>query len=106
MEYLRRSVYTVLPARTPYLKNGPDPAFDTGTWTPPPVFRWLSETGGLERNEMLRTFNCGIGMALDISGQAAESDAATLTKAGETIHRIGRIGNRAKKAVEFEFGKR
>jgi phosphoribosylformylglycinamidine cyclo-ligase len=37
---------------------------DTGAWARPPVFRWLQEQGGIEEGEMLRTFNCGIGMVL------------------------------------------
>jgi phosphoribosylformylglycinamidine cyclo-ligase len=37
---------------------------DTGAWPRPPVFRWLQEQGDIEEGEMLRTFNCGIGMVI------------------------------------------
>jgi phosphoribosylamine--glycine ligase / phosphoribosylglycinamide formyltransferase / phosphoribosylformylglycinamidine cyclo-ligase len=37
---------------------------DAVTWTIPQVFGWLAATGNVEDNEMLRTFNCGIGMVL------------------------------------------
>jgi phosphoribosylaminoimidazole synthetase len=57
----------------------------------PPVFSWLAEVSGVEPNEMLRTFNCGIGMiAVVAAGQAAQV-AAVLQKEGETVTPIGRI---------------
>jgi phosphoribosylformylglycinamidine cyclo-ligase len=57
----------------------------------PGVFRWLAATGGVAHEEMLRTFNCGIGMVLAVaSGQAAQV-AAVLQEAGETVSPIGRI---------------
>ncbi|MDH6229918.1 phosphoribosylformylglycinamidine cyclo-ligase [Mesorhizobium soli] len=57
----------------------------------PPVFSWLAKTGGVEANEMMRTFNCGIGMVMVVaSGQAAQV-AAVLQEAGETVEPIGRI---------------
>jgi phosphoribosylaminoimidazole (AIR) synthetase len=55
------------------------------------VFSWLARTGGVEANEMMRTFNCGIGMVVVVaSGQAAQI-AAVLQGAGETVTPIGRI---------------
>jgi phosphoribosylformylglycinamidine cyclo-ligase len=58
-------------------------------WSVPPVFAWLARTGGIEAAEMLRVFNCGIGMALVVS----DPDAATemLRDQGESVARIGRI---------------
>src|SRR5690606_28181696 len=57
----------------------------------PPVFEWLAQAGGVEEGEMLRTFNCGIGMvAVVAAGQAAQV-AAVLTKAGEHVTTLGRI---------------
>ena len=50
----------------------------------PPVFSWLAAAGGVADAEMMRTFNCGIGMVLVVaSGQAAQV-AAVLQKAGES----------------------
>jgi phosphoribosylformylglycinamidine cyclo-ligase len=59
------------------------------SWPVPAVFRWLAETGGIEPFEMLRVFNCGIGMALVV----ADPDAAevSLRERGESVFRIGRI---------------
>jgi phosphoribosylaminoimidazole synthetase len=57
----------------------------------PPVFSWLAATGGVANAEMMRTFNCGIGMvAVVAAGQAAQV-AAVLQEAGETVTPIGRI---------------
>jgi phosphoribosylformylglycinamidine cyclo-ligase len=57
----------------------------------PPVFSWLARTGGVSPAEMMRTFNCGVGMiAVVAAGQAAQV-AAVLQEAGETVTPIGRI---------------
>jgi phosphoribosylformylglycinamidine cyclo-ligase len=58
-------------------------------WPVPPVFRWLARAGGVPVEEMIRVFNCGLGMVLVVS----DADAATtlLTREGETVYRIGAI---------------
>jgi phosphoribosylformylglycinamidine cyclo-ligase len=58
-------------------------------WPVPPVFVWLAHTGGVDPAEMLRVFNCGVGMALVV----ADPDAAirALQAEGETVSRIGVI---------------
>ncbi|MEQ1953239.1 phosphoribosylformylglycinamidine cyclo-ligase [Mesorhizobium sp. CN2-181] len=57
----------------------------------PPVFSWLAKTGGVTPQEMMRTFNCGVGMiAVVAAGQAAQV-AAVLQEAGEAVTPIGRI---------------
>ncbi len=54
-----------------------------------PVFRWLASTGGIAELEMLRTFNCGIGMVAVVETARADAVAAVLTQAGETVVRLG-----------------
>jgi phosphoribosylformylglycinamidine cyclo-ligase len=58
-------------------------------WSVPPVFAWLAKTGGIASDEMLRVFNCGIGMAVVV----ADPEAATelLRDQGESVARIGHI---------------
>lgn len=58
-------------------------------WSIPPVFGWLARTGGVAPEEMLRVFNCGIGMAVVVG----DADAATelLRDQGESVARIGHI---------------
>jgi phosphoribosylformylglycinamidine cyclo-ligase len=60
-------------------------------WTLPPVFRWLQDSGRVADAEMLRTFNCGIGMVVCVAAAAADAAAAQLEAAGETVYRIGEI---------------
>ncbi|MDW6021310.1 phosphoribosylformylglycinamidine cyclo-ligase [Mesorhizobium sp. BAC0120] len=57
----------------------------------PPVFSWLAATGGVREEEMMRTFNCGVGMVAVVSGGQAAQVAAILQEAGETVTPIGRI---------------
>jgi phosphoribosylformylglycinamidine cyclo-ligase len=61
-----------------------------------PVFRWLAETGGIAEKEMLRTFNCGIGMIAIVEPRAADKVAAILKREGETVVRLGELVNAAK----------
>ena len=51
---------------------------------------------------MLRTFNCGIGMAIVVAADAADSVVDTLAHAGEKPVRLGRITERGADAVTFE----
>ncbi len=64
---------------------------DTTAWNWPSVFGWLSREGPVEREEMLRTFNCGIGMVLATAAEQADGVRESLAKAGEQVYAIGRI---------------
>jgi phosphoribosylformylglycinamidine cyclo-ligase len=67
----------------------------------PQVFGWLQTAGGVADLEMLRTFNCGVGMiAVVAAGQAAQV-AAVLTEAGEAVMPIGRIVPRREAGVIY-----
>jgi len=57
----------------------------------PPVFKWLAREGGIAQNEMLRTFNCGIGMIAIASPRDAAAVNAALTQAGEKTVTIGEV---------------
>ncbi|MEO0329657.1 MAG: phosphoribosylformylglycinamidine cyclo-ligase [Pseudomonadota bacterium] len=69
--------------------------------TVPPVFKWLSQVGGIEEAEMLRTFNCGIGMVIIVSGEDASACADILTSNGETVVEFGSITTNAPGQVTF-----
>jgi phosphoribosylformylglycinamidine cyclo-ligase len=60
-------------------------------WPEPAVFAWLAAEGGVAEAEMLRTFNCGIGMVVVAAPDRADALAALLAAEGETVHRIGRV---------------
>ncbi len=57
----------------------------------PPVFSWLAQEGGVEPREMLRTFNCGVGMIVVASPDKAEAARAALEAEGETVVTLGRM---------------
>ena len=59
----------------------------TATWPTPSVFGWLARTGGVADDEMLRVFNCGIGMALVVSD--ADAAISLLEAQDEVVSRIG-----------------
>lgn len=65
------------------------------SWPMPPVFEWLQRHGNISDEEMARTFNCGIGMALVVSPSTADQAASFLRDLGETVYVIGEIKLRA-----------
>jgi phosphoribosylformylglycinamidine cyclo-ligase len=73
------------------LPDGLSCEIDLGTWTLPPVFRWLATTANMAEPELLKTFNCGIGMILVVAEDRAEALADLLAQAGETVTRMGRV---------------
>ncbi|WP_166141622.1 phosphoribosylformylglycinamidine cyclo-ligase [Methylosinus sp. RM1] len=73
------------------LPKGLGAALDLGAFRPPPVFSWLALTGGVAEAEMLRTFNCGIGMVVVVAKDGADEAVAALREAGETPIAIGEI---------------
>ncbi len=79
-----------LPGNVPrMLPDGMAAVLDASAWPLPPVFRWLAQTGGVAADEMLRVFNCGVGMALVVSDAAAAM--ALLAEHDETAFAIGHI---------------
>ncbi|OAM32263.1 phosphoribosylformylglycinamidine cyclo-ligase [Eikenella sp. NML03-A-027] len=68
---------------------------DAQSWPLPKLFQWLQQAGNVERQEMYRTFNCGIGMAVIVPAEQAEAAQAFLTEQGETVYRLGTIRERA-----------
>jgi len=75
---------------------------DLSAITVPKVFGWLSRTGGLEEREMLRTFNCGVGMLVAVAPEDAEKLVAQLNEAGETAAIVGQLTERSEEPVTFE----
>ncbi|MEY8841728.1 AIR synthase-related protein, partial [Cribrihabitans sp. XS_ASV171] len=71
------------------LPEGMGAEIDLDAWALPPVFGWMADVGGIAEAEMLKTFNCGIGMIVVCAADRAGELAALLEGAGETVHRIG-----------------
>ena len=64
---------------------------DPKAWPCLPIFEWLQREGAVAEPEMLRTFNCGIGMCVIVAGSDAAAATALLSGHGEAVSRIGRI---------------
>lgn len=73
------------------LPEGLGADIDLDAWTLPGVFNWLMQTGGMTEGEMLKTFNCGVGMVLAVSADQADALTSLLSEAGETVYRLGAI---------------
>ncbi|HEX9409769.1 MAG TPA: phosphoribosylformylglycinamidine cyclo-ligase [Methylomirabilota bacterium] len=56
-----------------------------------PVFKWLAAQGGIAEPELLRTFNCGIGMVAIVKPDAIDEVTAVLTEAGESVALLGEV---------------
>lgn len=63
--------------------------FDWNAWKRPAVFEWLQSAGGVPEEDMRRTFNLGIGMALIVDAAKADQVIAQLNAAGEQAFKIG-----------------
>ena len=68
---------------------------EASAWPRPPLFAWLQAEGSVDGEEMLRVFNCGVGMVVVVAEQDATRAMQILSEAGETVWRIGAIRNRA-----------
>lgn len=64
---------------------------DLSSFQVPAVFSWLAKTGDVAQNEMLRTFNCGIGMIVVVSADKVDDVTKALEAEGETVARLGRM---------------
>ena len=73
------------------LPEGLGAEIDLSAWRLPGVFGWMQGVGGIAEAEMLKTFNCGIGMVVLVAADRAAAVAALLADAGETVHQIGTV---------------
>ena len=69
---------------------------DLSSWKLPPIFTWLSTAGNVSQNEMLKTFNCGIGMTVICSRSCKDEVFALLKKNGENPTVIGEVTDTSK----------
>jgi phosphoribosylformylglycinamidine cyclo-ligase len=56
-----------------------------------PVFRWMANVGGIAEQEMLRTFNCGVGMVVVVDPAKVDAVVAAFGREGEIVSRLGEI---------------
>jgi len=68
---------------------------DLDAWPLLPVFQWLAKTGQMDQAEMLKTFNCGLGMILSVSPDEVDALETLLQTQGEAVYRIGTVSKGA-----------
>jgi phosphoribosylformylglycinamidine cyclo-ligase len=73
------------------LPEGLDAEIDLETWTPPAVFGWLANSAGIEQAEMLRTFNCGIGLIAVTDMMSSGHVIDAFQESGDKAMRIGHL---------------
>ena len=73
------------------LPEGCHAVVDESSWQWPALFTWMMDTANIERSEMYRTFNCGVGMILVVNEADVEQSITLLIEAGETPFVIGDI---------------
>lgn len=81
------------------LPEGMKAEIDLTSFVLPPVFEWLQTQGGMAEAELLKTFNCGVGMVLAVAADEADALTALLQKHGETVYQIGYV--RAGQGVSY-----
>ncbi|HEY4941181.1 MAG TPA: phosphoribosylformylglycinamidine cyclo-ligase [Rhizomicrobium sp.] len=73
------------------LPDGLDAEIDLNTWLPLPVFRWLARQAGIGEREMLRTFNCSIGMMAIVAEDRVDAVMAAFDREDEEVFRVGTL---------------
>jgi len=73
------------------LPRGTAAVVDLASWTVPPLFEHLRQLGDVEQDEMMRTFNMGIGVIVVVPAEDVKKAKAVLNRANERFHIIGRI---------------
>jgi phosphoribosylformylglycinamidine cyclo-ligase len=73
------------------LPKGLGARIDLTKVTVPPVFKWLAREGDIAQNEMLRTFNCGIGMIVVVAPKDAAAVTDAFKRAGEKVPTLGHV---------------
>ncbi|MBI0140707.1 phosphoribosylformylglycinamidine cyclo-ligase [Bartonella sp. W8125] len=68
----------------------------------PPVFSWLAKQGNIAENEMLRTYNCGIGMIVIVEAKDAADITSLLQQQGEKVIALGTVIPRQDKGVVYK----
>ena len=73
------------------IPDGLSVAIDLAQVPLPALFAWLREAGGVAEREMLKTFNCGIGMVVIVPPGEVAAVTRQLSAAGETVRTIGQV---------------
>ena len=88
------------------LPEGVRARVDTAAWPRPDVYEWIAREGDISESEMLRVFNCGIGMIIAVPANSADDVLHRLRGLGERGYRIGTVERKAEDdpAILFDPG--
>ena len=75
------------------LNDDIDALVNISAWERPEIFKWLQEQGNVEEAELLRTFNCGIGMMVIVPSDSVDEALTSLQASGEDAYLIGTIAS-------------
>lgn len=81
------------------LPRGMAAAIDLGSWPVPPLFEHLRQLGNVPQDEMLRTFNMGLGMLMVVPLAKFKKTQTVLEKVGEKAYTVGRIVKGERKVI-------
>jgi phosphoribosylformylglycinamidine cyclo-ligase len=84
------------------LPAGLEAVVDARLWPRPAVFDWLQRVGNVSRDEMYRTFNCGLGMTITVPATDADRAVQLLRARGETAAVIGEVRTGDREVVIVE----
>ena len=73
------------------LPDGLGAEINLDLWSLLPIFKWLAEQGDLDQAEMLKTFNCGVGMVVAIAPDKIDLARSVFERAGHDVYEIGRV---------------
>ena len=76
---------------------------DSSSWTPQPIFQYLQKAGKIPGEDMLRTFNNGLGLVIVVSEKDCGEILLQLEGMGETAYRIGSVQSRNEKEPAVQF---
>jgi len=85
------------------LPAGTKAVVSRGSWQWPDIFTWLQREGNIARDEMFRTFNCGVGLVIAVPANAAVKAIEVLQQHGEHAWELGEIQAKAEKDTAVEF---
>lgn len=85
------------------LPPGTRARINLSSWQMPEIFDWLAVTGNIRREEMLKTFNCGLGLMMVVTNSDTERTLELLNDCGETAWHVGEVNTleNGKPFVEF-----
>jgi phosphoribosylformylglycinamidine cyclo-ligase len=85
------------------LPNHTSAEINNSSWEWPSVFKWLKEQGNVKQEEMIRTFNCGVGMVIVVSAKNAARTIELLKEQGEEAWQLGTISASEQETPSVSF---